>query len=182
MRRELVEYSKFLSLVLRHDPAVIGIQLDEAGWVEVSTLLEAMQSRRPQFTRDMLQEIVETNDKRRFAFSEDQVRIRASQGHSIGVDLALIPSIPPDLLFHGTAITNLTAIRENGLLRGKRDYVHLSVDDETAKRVGARHGRPIVLQISGKKMAEAGFSFFVSENGVWLTAHVPSQFIEFPEN
>ena len=181
MHRELVRHSKFLSLVLRHDPAVIGIELDEAGWVDVSTLLEAMKNHRPQITRERLFEIVETNDKRRFAFSEDRVRIRASQGHSIGVDLDLRPSTPPNSLFHGTAEENLTSIRETGLLRCQRDHVHLSADNETAKKVGARHGKPVVLEIASKQMAESDFIFYVSENGVWLTAHVPSTFIVFPD-
>lgn len=174
-------HSKFLSLVLRHDPAVIGIELDEGGWVDVSTLLEAMMRHRPEITRERLLEIVETNDKQRFAYSEDRMRIRASQGHSIGVDLDLLPSTPPDLLFHGTAEENLNSIRENGLLRGQRDHVHLSADDATAETVGARHGKPVVLEIASKQMAESGFIFYVSDNGVWLTAYVPSTFIVFPD-
>lgn len=181
MRRELVKQSKFLSLILRHDPAVIGIELDDAGWVDVSTLLEAMKTHRPQITRERLFEIVETNDKRRFAFSEDRVRIRASQGHSIGVNLNLQPSQPPDSLFHGTAEKNLSSIRKNGLLRGQRDHVHLSADNETAQKVGARHGKPVVLRIASRQMAESDFIFYVSENGVWLTGYVPSTFIVFPD-
>ena len=177
---KLVKHSKFLSLVLRHDPSVIGIELDEAGWVEVATLLDALQNHRPQITRERLIEIVETNDKRRFAFSEDHARIRASQGHSIGVDLDLPQSTPPNSLFHGTAEGNLTSIHKNGLLRGQRDHVHLSLDEETATRVGARHGKPIVLQVESGQMVESGYVFYVSENGVWLTAHVPSTFIVFP--
>ena len=169
-----------MSLVLRHDPAAIGIELDDAGWVEVAILLDALQSRRPQITRERLIEIVETNDKRRFAFSEDRHRIRASQGHSIGVDLDLPRSTPPNSLFHGTAERNLPSIRENGLLRGQRNHVHLSLDDETATKVGSRHGKPVVLRIESGKMEEVGFIFYLSENNVWLTAHVPSDFIVFP--
>ncbi|MGI9404836.1 MAG: RNA 2'-phosphotransferase, partial [Hyphomicrobiaceae bacterium] len=175
------KHSKFLSLVLRHDPSVIGIELDEAGWVDVSTLLIALQSHRPQITRERLIEIVETNDKRRFAFSVGCSRIRASQGHSIGIDLKLPPSAPPNSLFHGTAEKHLTSIRENGLLRGKRNHVHLSSDEETATRVGARQGEPIVLEIESGQMADSGFVFYVSDNGVWLTAYVPSTFIVFPD-
>ena len=181
VRRELIQHSKFLSLVLRHDPAVIGIELDDSGWAEVSTLLDALQSHRPQLTRERLLEIVETNDKKRFAFSADRSRIRASQGHSIGVDLNLPPSTPPSLLFHGTAEKNVASIRENGLLRGQRDHVHLSLDEETAAKVGARHGKPIVLRVESRRMADSGYEFRVSENGVWLTAHVPPTFIVFPD-
>lgn len=182
MRRDLKKHSKFLSLVLRHDPGVIGVELDDAGWVDVGTLLDALQRRGPQITRERLIEIVETNDKRRFAFSEDLSRIRASQGHSIGVDLNLPPSNPPETLFHGTAVKNLDSIRKNGLLRGQRDHVHLSSDDETAAKIGSRHGKPLVLTIAAIRMAEAGFSFFISENGVWLTAHVPPSFIRMPDD
>ena len=181
MRDELIQHSKFLSLVLRHDPAVIGIELDDSGWVDVSTLLAALQSHRPQITRERLLEIVETNDKQRFAFSADRSQIRASQGHSIGVELGLAPSSPPGSLFHGTAEKNLASIRENGLVRGRRDHVHLSLDEATAKKVGARHGKPVVLRILSGKMADSGFQFSVSENGVWLTAHVPPTFIMFPD-
>lgn len=181
MRRDLVRHSKFLSLVLRHDPATIGIELDDSGWIDVSTLLDALQRNRPQITRERLIEIVETNDKQRFAFSEDRSQIRASQGHSIGIDLDLPPSTPPSSLFHGTAERNLTSIRESGLLRGQRNHVHLSLDDETAMKVGSRHGKPVVLRIESGKMAESGFLFYVSENGVWLTAHVPSSFIVYPD-
>lgn len=181
MRRDLVKHSKFLSLVLRHDPATIGIELDDSGWVDVSTLLDALQRKRPQITLERLIEIVETNDKQRFAFSEDRRQIRASQGHSIVIDLDLPPSIPPGSLFHGTAERNLTSIRESGLLRRQRNHVHLSLDGETATKVGSRHGKPVVLRIESGKMAESGFLFYVSENGVWLTAHVPTSFIVFPD-
>ncbi len=181
MRRELKTYSKFLSLVLRHDPSVIEIELDESGWVEVSILLAAIQRKFPDFTFDTLIEIVETNDKRRFALSDDSSKIRASQGHSIGIDLKLRPQTPPDELFHGTAILSVPSIKEKGLIRGKRDFVHLSLDHETAKRVGSRHGKPIVLLIKANEMVKAGYLFYLSENGVWLTSEVPSCFIVFPD-
>ena len=182
MRRELTKDSKFLSLVLRHDPSVIGVELDEAGWIEVSKLLGALQLHRPQITRERLTEIVETNDKKRFAFSKDRERIRASQGHSIGVDIGLPPSLPPSVLYHGTAERNMASIRANGLLRGQRNHVHLSSDIETATMVGSRYGKPIVLQIEAKRMAQAGFNFYISENGVWLTAQVPPSFILMPDD
>lgn len=181
MKRELIQHSKFLSYVLRHDPASIGIELDASGWVGVSRLLEALQCHRPEITHERLLEIVETNEKQRFAFSADRTRIRASQGHSIGIHLNIPPSTPPYILYHGTAGRNLASIREKGLLRGQRDHVHLSLDEETAMKVGARHGRPVVLRIDSGRMAESGFLFCISENGVWLTGHVPPSFIVFPD-
>lgn len=181
MRPELVKKSKFLSLILRHDPAVVGVEMDESGWVEVEELLAALQRKDAGFSRECLDEIVATNDKKRFAFSEDGSRIRASQGHSLGIDLGLEPVIPPVELFHGTAERYLASIRENGLRRGSRDSVHLSPDAETARKVGQRHGRPAVLVIRAVAMAEAGYRFYLSDNGVWLTEVVPAAFIRFPE-
>ncbi len=181
MRRELVRQSKFLSLILRHDPSVIGVELDEAGWIDVDVLLDAIQSKRPRFTRVVLDEVVATNDKKRFVFSEDGNRIRAAQGHSIGINLGLEPTTPPKVLFHGTADRNLSSIREKGLVRGERDHVHLSVDETTATKVGSRHGRPAVLVIRTGPMAEKGHEFYLSQNGVWLTEAVPPEFIDFPD-
>ncbi|MCP4247939.1 MAG: RNA 2'-phosphotransferase [bacterium] len=181
MRPELVKMSKFLSLVLRHDPSVIGVELDESGWIDVEELLPAIQRKQPDFSRECLQEVVATNDKRRFVFSSDRSRIRASQGHSLGVDLNLTPSIPPNELFHGTVDRNLSSIQERGLNRGKRDYVHLSPDPETARKVGIRHGRPVVLVIQAARMAASGYTVYRAENGVWLTDAVPASFICFPE-
>ncbi len=181
MRRELIPHSKFLSLVLRHDPSVAGVELDEAGWIDVATLLAAVQRKRPQITRECLLEIVETNDKQRFALSPDGSRIRASQGHSIGVELGLAPAEPPERLFHGTAERNLPSIRKQGLVRGRRDHVHLSPDRQTARKVGARHGKPAVLVVLAAGMAAAGHEFFLSANGVWLTLHVPPSFLELAE-
>ena len=180
MRKELVKKSKFLSLILRHNPGKVGIELDEAGRVDVDLLLAAVQKRQRDFKREVLEEVVATNDKRRFVFSDDGKRIRAAQGHSIGVDLGLAPTVPPDLLYHGTAEGNLESIRQHGLIRGARDHVHLSKDAETATRVGQRHGRPVVLIVGAARMVQAGHTFYLSDNGVWLTAAVPVEFIEFP--
>lgn len=178
MNKKIVEYSKFLSLVLRHDPGKVGIALDEAGWVDVDILLVALQKKKPGYTRDVLNEVVETNDKKRFAFSGDGKRIRASQGHSVAVELNLPTVTPPPVLFHGTAERNLESIRRQGLLRGQRHHVHLSADEETARRVGMRHGRPVVLRIDAARMAQEGFSFHLAENGVWLVEAVAPSYIE----
>ena len=176
----LTKQSKFLSLILRHNPEVVGVTLDSRGWVDFDVLLKAIQRTRPSFSIEILNKIVETNDKKRFAFSEDGKRIRASQGHSIGIDLNLEPSAPPEILFHGTADRNLNSIREQGLLSGARDHVHLSAEEITAHKVGMRHGKPVVLRILAGAMAENGKTFYFSENGVWLTDFVPVDFIEFP--
>ena len=180
MRKELITHSKFLSLVLRHNPALIGVTLDKAGWIGFDEFLTAIQVARPEITKEIIIEIVETNEKKRFAFSDDKTKIRASQGHSIGVELGLQPTIPPERLFHGTAARNRSSIKAYGLVRGKRDNVHLSVDEATALNVGARHGSPIVLTIEAGLMTKAGFKFYRSENGVWLCSHVPTNFIVFP--
>ncbi|MEO7509055.1 MAG: RNA 2'-phosphotransferase, partial [Pyrinomonadaceae bacterium] len=129
-----------------------------------------------------LQEVVEQNDKKRFAFNEDGTRIRASQGHSISVKLGYEPVEPPAVLFHGTAKNNIESIRAHGLLKQERHHVHLSEDWATARKVGERYGVPIVLEIATEKMKQDGFAFFRSENGVWLTDHVPIFYINWDLN
>ncbi len=179
--KQATHISKFLSLVLRHQPQQIGITLDAAGWVPVSELLDAMLAHRFALTREELEEVVATSEKKRFAFSDDGLRIRASQGHSVEVELGYQPATPPALLFHGTVDRFLDSIRRAGLLKGKRHHVHLSDERDTAEKVGQRRGRPIVLTVRAADMVQDGLAFFKSANGVWLTDHVPVQYIEFPE-
>jgi uncharacterized protein (TIGR02452 family) len=173
--------SKFLSLVLRHEPQRIGITLDSAGWTDVAELLAAAAVHGTPLTRDELAEIVATSDKQRFALSADGTRIRANQGHSVEVELELAPATPPTLLYHGTVDRFLDGIRAKGLIKGERHHVHLSADLETAQKVGGRRGRYVILVVRAAEMAAAGHPFYVSQNGVWLTDHVPCEFIDFPE-
>jgi putative RNA 2'-phosphotransferase len=179
MDRDLVRISRFLSMILRHRPARVGLRLDEAGWVEVDALLEAMRTHGMPVDRPTLERVVAENDKQRFAFSADGRRIRANQGHTIHVDLGLEPQTPPELLYHGTSQGAAAAILREGLRRGKRHAVHLSLDPETAYRVGQRHGKPSVLVIAAGRMAADGRVFTCSENGVWLTEYVPPEYISF---
>lgn len=171
--KQTVKVSKFLARVLRHDPASIGITLDEAGWVDVDELIAASVRAGRRFSRTDLDHVVATNNKKRYAFSEDGRRIRASQGHSVEVDLGLSPAEPPAVLFHGTASTTLPIVLREGLKPMSRQDVHLSADVETAVRVGARHGRPVVLAVDAAGLTAAGHEFRVSANGVWLTDLVP---------
>ena len=174
-----VRVSKFLSLVLRHDPARIGIVLDDAGWTDVAELVAACAAHGVTLTRAELAEVVAGSDKQRFALSPDGTRIRANQGHSVEVDLQLAPAEPPAMLYHGTVESALPGIRERGLVRGARHHVHLSAEVATATKVGARRGKPVILTIRADAMVAAGTVFYRSENGVWLVEHVPSQFIIF---
>jgi putative RNA 2'-phosphotransferase len=174
-----VRVSKFLSLVLRHDPARIGITLDEAGWTDVDALLAACAANGVKISRAELDDIVASSDKQRYAFDEARTRIRANQGHSVPVSLGLSPIVPPETLFHGTVEAALPGIREQGLIKGARHDVHLSADLETATKVGSRRGKPVILSIRAGAMADAGHVFYRSANGVWLTAHVPPEFIVF---
>lgn len=177
----LKHISKFMSLVLRHAPETIGITLDAQGWVEVEQLLEKSARHGEALTCEELETVVSTSDKQRFAFSADGRRIRASQGHSIAaVELGLMPAEPPALLYHGTADRFLASIKTGGLLPGSRNHVHLSRDPDTGTVVGKRHGRPVVLTVEATAMHRLGHVFFVSDNGVWLTAAVPPAFIRFP--
>lgn len=169
--------SKFLSLVLRHAPETIGVTLDAAGWIDVDKLLSAAASHGNPITRDQLDHVVHTNDKRRFAFSDDGRRIRAQQGHSVNVEYEYQPVTPPPTLYHGTATRNLEAILAEGLKPMSRTHVHLSGDHETAVKVGQRHGKPIVLLIDAAEMHKYGHSFFKTPNDVWLVECVPSQYL-----
>jgi putative RNA 2'-phosphotransferase len=173
--------SKFLSKHLRHDPAGIGLVLEEGGWVSITALLDSCQRAGVKLTRDELDEIATTSDKQRYSFDETGERIRANQGHSVDVDLQLEPAIPPHVLFHGTATHIVDAILRDGLLKMRRHHVHLSKDIETATRVGQRHGRPVVFRVDAAAMARQGVEFFLSANGVWLTEHVPPEFLAIEE-
>ena len=171
-----VKESHFLALVLRHKPEEAGIVLDEHGWADVGDLIAGMSAKCP-FSREMLDEIVATDSKGRYSFNEDHSLIRANQGHSIDVDVELEEKEPPEILYHGTAERFLDSILEQGLVPKSRLYVHLSADEATAIRVGRRHGNPVVLAIDAFTMYNAGIKFYLSKNGVWLTKHVPPQYI-----
>ena len=177
--RRTVKVSKYLSKHLRHRPDRIGVTLDANGWVETDELRRAAAEHGFRFTRDELDHVVASNDKRRFTI--DGTRIRANQGHTVDIDLDLPPAEPPEYLYHGTVARSLDAIRSEGLRPMARHDVHLSPDRETATRVGARRGRPVVLSVHAGELHRAGHVFRVSANGVWLTASVPPRFIRFPD-
>jgi len=183
-QKKLKTVSKFLSLVLRHQPEMIGLSLESGGWADIDKLLGAASSHRRGriISRDLLETVVKTNDKQRFEISADGTRIRARQGHSVEVDLGYQPSVPPEILLHGTPSSSVQLIQETGLKKMKRHDVHLHVDEQTSSSVGARRGKPVLLKIRAGEMHRAGYEFFVTPNHVWLTDHVPAEFIEFPEN
>lgn len=178
--RHIKKVSKYLSRHLRHDPGRIGLVLDEGGWADIDELLAACERRGMRVSRAQLDEVVARNDKRRFAIDPTGRRIRASQGHTIPVDLGLAPLAPPAWLYHGTVAASLAGIRAEGLRPMRRQHVHLSPDRETATRVGARRGRPVVLSVDAGAMHAAGHVFWRSDNGVWLTDAVPVAFLSFP--
>ena len=175
--RHLIKLSKYLSRHLRHQPEAIGLTLELGGWVAVDTLLESVARHGVLLSQAELEEIVARNNKRRFAFDETGQRIRANQGHSIPIDLQLAPTLPPDLLYHGTSVVALGAILRDGLRKMRRHHVHLTDDLATAKRVGARHGAPVVLLVDAAAMAHDGHQFYRSENGVWLTEDVAPRYL-----
>lgn len=168
------DISKFMSYVLRHAPQSAGLTLDDGGWCDLADLTAAAPGRPAPET---ILQIIKTSEKQRFALSPDGQRIRANQGHSLPVDLGLTPQTPPDILYHGTALSHLPSIWREGLRRGARQHVHLSPDAETARRVGMRHGKPQVLIVAARKMQDAGHLFLQSSNGVWLTERVPPCFL-----
>ncbi|MDJ0364064.1 RNA 2'-phosphotransferase [Hymenobacter sp. H14-R3] len=171
-------YSKFLSQHLRHQPEAIGLTLQAGGWVAVADLLAACAAHGYPLTRDELDDLVEDSDKQRFAYDEAGQRLRAQQGHSVAVNLELVPATPPAVLYHGTAPAALPAIRATGLQKMSRHHVHLTADEATARRVGQRRGRPVLLAVNAAAWHAAGGVFYRSGNGVWLTEAVPPQYLE----
>jgi len=172
--------SRFLSLVLRHKPEELDLDMDKEGWVRIRELLSKLKNRNPHFeiSREELQEIIDTNNKKRFQTNEMGTHIRACQGHSINVDLGLEPQKPPQFLYHGTATRNLESIFELGINKGSRQHVHLSEDYETAMNVGKRHSKKVgILKINAWEMDSNGYDFYKSDNGVWLTDNVPSCYL-----
>ena len=177
--RRMRNTSKFISLILRHNPQVIGISLDEHGWADVKELIDGInRTEGHSLNMDTLDEIVRTDEKQRYSFNEDHSLIRANQGHSIPVDVELEEKIPPDILWHGTGQKYVSSIDVQGLIPKSRLYVHLSSDMETARKVGSRHGRPVIYQVECRKMTEDGYRFFLSANHVWLTKEVPVEYLK----
>jgi putative RNA 2'-phosphotransferase len=180
-KERTTKVSKFLSLVLRHEPGKIGITLDPSGWVDVETLLSALAAHRFPLTVDELREVVAGSDKQRFALSDDGLRIRANQGHSVPVELRYEPAEPPEVLYHGTARKHIESIRKQGLTRQARHHVHMYAEAAPAANVGQRQGKLVLLEIRARQMREAGLLFYRTPNGVWLTEHVPAEFLVFPD-
>ena len=181
MKTSFTLISKEIAYILRHCPQERGITLDAGGWADVKSLLSSLNASGHSIDETGLEQLVKDDAKQRYAFNEDHTKIRASQGHSFPVDLGLTPVTPPEYLYHGTALRFLDSIRQTGLEKRSRQHVHLSPDEETATKVGIRHGKPIILRILTGKMTADGFVFYRSVNGVWLTDSVPVQYIELPE-
>ncbi|MDF0516249.1 RNA 2'-phosphotransferase [Bradyrhizobium yuanmingense] len=171
------QLSKFLSLILRHQPETIGLVLDSHGWAGIDDLVAKANAAGTKFGRDDLLRVVAESDKKRFSLSPETDRIRAAQGHSVSVELGLAPQEPPSILYHGTATRFVEAILSEGLKPQARQQVHLSSDEATAQRVGQRHGKPHIFKVDAGSMHAKGFKFFRAENGVWLTDHVPPEFL-----
>jgi putative RNA 2'-phosphotransferase len=176
-KQELKNISKRLSYVLRHRPDSVGLELGDGGWVRVDDLLAALDTSGKAVSQPVLERVVAENDKQRFEFSEDGLRIRARQGHSAEVDLGYQPAMPPDELYHGTATHHLDSILQQGLVKGRRHHVHMSTIKETMIAVAIRHGKPVLLSIDAKRMHADGHKFFVTGNHVWLTDHVPPEYL-----
>ena len=174
--KSMTEISKTIAYVLRHKPEHLGLEMDAHGWVSVENLIEKINTIQP-FDMAQLEEIVRTDNKQRYAFNADKTMIRANQGHSIPVDLELESVCPPDILWHGTGEKYVESIDRQGLLPKSRQHVHLSADADTALAVGKRHGKPVLYWVAARQMAEDGYVFYRSENGVWLTNAVPCKYL-----
>ena len=176
MKQDNKETSKYISLILRHKPEVIGITLDEHGWANVDELIEGV-SRTHKLDMAILEQIVAEDEKQRYSFNEDKTLIRANQGHSIPVDVELEEQQPPEILYHGTGEKYVASIDAQGLIPKSRLYVHLSRDEETANKVGSRHGKPVIYKVNSGDMYRDGYKFFCSVNVVWLTNEVPVKYL-----
>lgn len=180
MNEQLNKISKFLSYILRHQPETIGITLDPDGWVNIDNLIMQANQHTEPLTRELLERVVKTSDKKRFTISDDGLKIRAAQGHSTQqVKIRHVEQMPPDFLYHGTATRFIDSIKKQGLIAGGRHYVHLSGDKKTANKVGERHGKPVVLKVKALQMYQQGFKFYLADNGVWLINAVPNIFLIF---
>ena len=176
--KQMKNTSKFISLILRHNPGAVGISLDEHGWADVQELIDGInRSEGHVLDMEVLEEIVRTDEKQRYSFNEDRTLIRANQGHSIPVDVELEEKTPPDILWHGTGEKYVSSIDVQGLIPKSRLYVHLSADVETARKVGSRHGKPVIYEVDCRRMAEDGYHFYLSANHVWLTKEVPAKYL-----
>jgi putative RNA 2'-phosphotransferase len=170
--------SKFMAYVLRHAPQSIGLRLDAEGWVDIDALVAGAVAEGRDMARADVVHAVDAGAKKRYELSADGQRIRALQGHSTPqVSRSFEAMTPPALLFHGTATRFLEAIRVQGLRPGSRQHVHLSADEATAVQVGQRHGKAHVLRVDAGRMHAMGHAFHRAENGVWLTAAVPPEFL-----
>jgi putative RNA 2'-phosphotransferase len=179
--KQRTKVGKFLSLILRHQPEIVGLTLEENGWVSVEKLIKACVANGQPLTRPELDEIVAANEKKRFAFDESGTKIRANQGHSVAIEIEFEERTPPKILYHGTAEKNVEIIAEQGLSKMQRHHVHLSAEIETALKVGSRHGKPVIFQIDTEIMLTENFKFYVSANNVWLIDEVPPNFLERTE-
>lgn len=174
----LTNLSRYMSLILRHKPEIIGITLDEHGWASVNDLICGIEKNNPGFNMDILEQIVRTDSKQRYSFNDDKSLIRANQGHSVNVDVELKEKEPPEYLYHGTGEKYVKSINQDGLIPKSRLYVHLSKDIKTAENVGKRHGKEVVYRINSGQMYRDGYKFYLSENGIWLTKEVPIKYLE----
>lgn len=175
---DLVKMGKYISLILRHKPELINLKIDEHGWANVDDLLKGINNSGRYISKEILDIIVNTNNKKRYQYNNDHTKIRANQGHSIKVDVELQEKVPPNILYHGTAQKYLDKIRESGIRKMNRLHVHLSKDIETAINVGKRHGQPIVLVINTEAMIKDGFKFYYSNNGVWLCDDIDYSYVK----
>lgn len=174
-KNELNTRSKYLSYLLRHKPDSLSLTMDAQGWVLIDEIIVKSD---PPVSRAQIEEVVGQSAKQRFAISPDGSSIRANQGHSIPIDLNLPASQPPKILYHGTAETNIISIQAKGLTRQTRHHVHLSADPKTARHVGLRHGKPVILTIDARLMQSEGYLFYLTGNGVWLCDTVPPRYIQ----
>ncbi|PVZ11053.1 putative RNA 2'-phosphotransferase [Actinomycetospora cinnamomea] len=162
--------SKRMSRALRHDPARVGLVLDAQGWAPLDAVCAALR-----VSRADVEDVVAHGSKQRFEVAGE--RIRARYGHSLPGHVELPAIDPPAVLFHGTGAATVEAILRDGLRPGARQYVHLSSDEATAREVGARHGRPVVLHVDAGRAAADGHVFLRGNADTWLADELAPRYL-----
>lgn len=174
-----VELSRLVSRALRHDPKLLGLELDSEGWVPVEQLLAGIHEQGDEWLAvdiDSLRQMVDGAARRRHQLEGG--RIRALYGHSTPDRVAQVPALPPERLFHGTTPEAWGIIASDGLKPMARQFVHLSADIDTARMIGRRRcSEPVLIEVDTIAAAKSGVVFYHANDAVWLADPVAPEFL-----
>ena len=181
------DVQRLITTALRHKPELLGLHIDKSGYCSVEELVSSLRRIGHKTDKNYIEDV---GKNERFSFNADHTRIRADYGNSLGLELSDMyfdSKTPPDILYHGTSLDALEGIKEKGIIRfayGKnkpRDHIFLTESIAVAKKKGARHGRSVTLPIDSYRMHQDGYLFYHAKLDIWLTDHVPSEYILFDQ-